>query len=150
GFSAFAVSQFLHKIFPHRACIPAPRRLTMSTAVATEPLIADIIQFHTGRRPSGLRRKYQLMARGPFEFFRGTNFLFARAWPELQPSQPGPAVWLCGDLHLENFGAFPTDDGDFRFDINDFDDAVVGACSIDLLRCATSTLLAAESWRLTP
>jgi len=122
----------------------------MSAAVAVEPLISDIAQFHVGRRPSGVRRKYRIMARGPFEFFRGTNFLFARAWPEFQPREPGPAVWLCGDLHLENFGAFPTDDGDFRFDINDFDDAIVGPCSVDVLRCATSTLLAAESWRLTP
>jgi uncharacterized protein (DUF2252 family) len=119
-------------------------------AVAIEPLISDILQFHNGRRPRGLRRKFRRMAQGPFEFFRGTNFLFAQAWPELRPSEPGPSIWLCGDLHLENFGAFPTDDGDFCFDINDFDDAIVGPCSLDLLRCATSTLLAAESWRLTP
>jgi uncharacterized protein (DUF2252 family) len=57
---------------------------------------------------------------------------------------------ICGDLHLENFGAYETEDGDFRFDINDFDDALVGPCSLDLVRCATSILLAAEEWRLTP
>ncbi len=53
-------------------------------------------------------------------------------------------------MHLENFGAFPTDDGEFRYDINDFDESVVAPCSIDLVRCSTSILLAAESWRLSP
>jgi len=90
------------------------------------------------------------MAEGPFEFFRGTDFLFARAWPILQPRSPGPMVLTCGDLHLENFGAFFTDDGDVRFDINDFDEAAIIPCSIDLVRCSTSILLAAESWKLTP
>jgi uncharacterized protein (DUF2252 family) len=107
-------------------------------------------RFHADRRPSGFRRKLVRMAEGPFEFFRGTDFLFAHAWPELKPGDPGPAVLIGGDLHLENFGAFLTDDGDFRFDMNDFDEAVVAPCSLDLVRCSTSILLAAESWRLTP
>jgi uncharacterized protein (DUF2252 family) len=113
-------------------------------------LIETMRRYHADRRPSGFRRKLVRMAEGPFEFFRGTDFLFARAWPELKPGDPGPAVLICGDLHLENFGAFLTDDGDFRFDINDFDEAVVAPCSLDLVRCSTSILLAAESWRLTP
>ncbi|HEV3145765.1 MAG TPA: DUF2252 family protein [Gemmataceae bacterium] len=121
----------------------------MQTTTSSE-LIETIRRFHADRRPSGFRRKLVRMAEGAFEFFRGTDFLFARAWPELKPGDPGPAVLICGDLHLENFGAFLTDDGDFRFDINDFDEAVVAPCSLDLVRCSTSILLAAESWRLTP
>ncbi len=117
---------------------------------SNELLIEAMRKYHEGRQSGGLKRKYRCMAEGAFEFFRGTNFLFARAWPELQPRWPGPAVWLCGDLHLENFGAFPTDDGDFRFDINDFDESVVAMCSLDLVRCSTSILLAAESWHLSP
>lgn len=113
--------------------------------------ILDTIRaYHADRQPAGVRRKYRRMAEGAFEFFRGSNFLFAAAWPQLQPTSPGPAVWLCGDLHLENFGAFPTDDGEFCFDINDFDESVIAPCSIDLVRCSTSVLLAAESWKLSP
>ena len=41
---------------------------------------------------------------------------------------------ICGDLHLENFGAYRTDAGDFRFDINDFDEALVAPASFDLVR----------------
>jgi uncharacterized protein (DUF2252 family) len=113
-------------------------------------LVEVIRRFHHGRTRAGVRLKYQRMAAGPFEFFRGSDFLYARAWPDLQPRSPGPAVLLCGDLHLENFGAFPTDDGDVRFDINDFDEAAIAPCSFDLVRCATSILLAAETWKLSP
>jgi uncharacterized protein (DUF2252 family) len=117
---------------------------------AYSKLIEQMRMFHEGRLRSGIRRKYERMAEGPFEFFRGTDFLFARAWPELQPRSAGPAILTCGDLHLENFGAFFTDDGDVRFDINDFDEAAIVPCSLDLVRCSTSILLAAESWKLTP
>ena len=116
----------------------------------TSDLVDIMREFHADRKAGGVRRKYERMAEGAFEFFRGTNFLFARAWPTLKPLSSGPAVWLCGDLHLENFGAFPTDDGDYHYDINDFDESVVAPCSIDLVRCSTSILLAADSWHLTP
>ena len=66
------------------------------------------------------------------------------------PPTPGRSIAICGDLHLENFGAYRTDDGELLYDINDFDEAIVGPCSLDLVRCATSILLAAELWRLTP
>jgi uncharacterized protein (DUF2252 family) len=90
------------------------------------------------------------MARDPFAFFRGSNHLYAEAWRDLQPPDVGPAFPICGDLHLENFGAFHDDKGDFLYDINDFDEALFAPCSLDLVRCATSILLAAELWRLTP
>jgi uncharacterized protein (DUF2252 family) len=76
--------------------------------------------------------------------------LFARDWPELCPPEVGPDILICGDLHLENFGAYRTAEGDFRYDINDFDEAVVAPSSLDLVRCTTSIFLAAEQWKLTP
>src|SRR5262249_27352651 len=42
------------------------------------------------------------------------------------------------------------DDDEIFYDINDFDEAVVAPCSLDLVRCATSILLASEVWRLSP
>lgn len=117
---------------------------------ATPNLIEELYRENADRRKGGLRRKWLRMAAGAFPFFRGTNGLFARAWPKLRPQAPGPNVWLCGDLHLENFGAFPTDDGEYRFDVNDFDESIVGPCSLDLVRCSTSILLAAEAWELPP
>jgi uncharacterized protein (DUF2252 family) len=113
-------------------------------------LLATILAFDDGRKPRLVRLKLKRMALDPFAFFRGTDHLYADQWPDLKPPDPGPDVILCGDLHLENFGAYSDDAGELLYDINDFDEALVGPCSIDLVRCATSILLASELWRLTP
>jgi uncharacterized protein (DUF2252 family) len=118
-------------------------------AQASSVLLA-ILRFNEGRKPRLARWKLKRMAQNPFAFFRGANHLYAAAWPGLKPPDEGPAIVLCGDLHLENFGAYRDDEGEFFYDINDFDEAIVAPCSIDLVRCATSILLAAELWRLTP
>src|SRR5205823_455196 len=110
----------------------------------------EILLFNKDRDQGPLRRKLHKMAVDAFPFFRGTDHLFARSWPELRPPDVGPSIWICGDLHLENFGSYQTEDGEPVFDINDFDEALVGPCSLDLVRCATSILLAAEQWGLSP
>ncbi len=125
-------------------------RLIMTRVQTENDVLEAILEFNAGRKPKLLRLKLRRMLSDPFTFFRGTDHLFARAWPELRPAEVGPDVLLCGDLHLENFGAFKTADGNFRFDINDFDEAAVAPCSVDLVRCTTSIFLAAEQWLLTP
>jgi uncharacterized protein (DUF2252 family) len=113
-------------------------------------VLAVILRFNQDRKPKLLRLKLRRMLEDPFTFFRGTNHLFVGNWPELQPPEVGPDILICGDLHLENFGAYRTAEGDFRYDINDFDEAMVAPSSIDLVRCTTSIFLAAEQWRLMP
>ena len=122
----------------------------MTTTAVASPVADAIREFNRGRKPKRLDRKYRLMEADAFAFFRGTDHLFAAAWPDLQPPDVGPMVLCCGDLHLENFGAYRAEDGRFLFDVNDFDEAVVAPCSMDLVRCTTSILLAAEEWKLTP
>lgn len=115
-----------------------------------DPAIAELLRANIGRKPGLMRIKLRRMAADPFAFFRGADPLFATAWPELKPPDVGPAILICGDLHLENFGAYRIEGGEFRFGINDFDEALVAPCSLDLVRCAASILLASEQWRLTP
>jgi uncharacterized protein (DUF2252 family) len=110
----------------------------------------EIVAFNADREPDLVKRKFARLDESVFAFFRGTDHLFGKAWPALQPEDPGPPILTCGDLHAENFGAYETQDGDFRFDINDFDEALVAPCSFDLVRCAASILLAGEEWELTP
>ena len=112
--------------------------------------LAAVLESNLGRPPRKLRLKLKLMAANPFAFFRGACPLFAKTWNQLEPPDAGPEILVCGDLHLENFGAFRDDDGQFLFDINDFDEALYAPCAIDPVRCATSILLAAELWKLTP
>jgi uncharacterized protein (DUF2252 family) len=56
-----------------------------------------------------------------------------------------PAVWVCGDLHLENFGSYKGDNRLSYFDINDFDEAALAPCSWDLTRFLTSILVGART-----
>jgi len=113
-------------------------------------VLAAILQFNQDRKPGLLRLKLRKMRADPFTFFRGADHLFCRDWPELRPLDVGPDVLISGDLHLENFGAYRTTEGDFRYDLNDFDEAVVAPCSFDVVRCATSIILASEQWKLRP
>ena len=122
----------------------------MSTSTAPLSTVDEILRFNQHRKRELLKIKFARMAENVFAFFRGTDHLFASHWPALHPGQVGPAILICGDLHLENFGAYQTDDRDFRFDINDFDEALVAPCSFDLVRCTTSILLAAEVWNISP
>jgi uncharacterized protein (DUF2252 family) len=110
----------------------------------------EIVEFNADREPDLVKCKLKRLDETVFAFFRGTDHLFGKAWPALQPEDPGPPILCCGDLHAENFGAYQTEDGDFRFDINDFDEALVAPSSFDLVRCTASVLLAGEEWGLRP
>ncbi len=113
-------------------------------------VLKEIVRFNRPRKPRLVRLKYERMAENAFAFFRGTDHLFAWHWPEVKPPDVGPAILISGDLHLENFGAYADDQGEFLYDINDFDEALVAPCSLDLVRCTTSILLASTLWQLTP
>jgi uncharacterized protein (DUF2252 family) len=103
-----------------------------------------IRRFNRGRDPDGLRQKYEAMAGDVFAFFRGTAHLFWEDWPRATSLDRAPEVWSCGDLHVENFGAFKGADRLEYFDVNDFDEACRAPCSRDVTRGACSILVAAE------
>ncbi len=105
--------------------------------------VGRIERFNRGRAAELLQRKYQRMAQGPFAFFRGSCHLFYGDWPRHAKLNDAPLAWICGDLHLENFGVFKGDNGLPHFDLNDFDEAVLAPCTWELARCATSIWLAA-------
>ncbi len=110
--------------------------------------VDEILRFNADRKEELLKIKYARMSGNVFAFFRGVDHLYATRWPLVRVRDAGPPILICGDLHLENFGAYQTDDGDFRYDVNDFDEALVAPCGLDLVRCTTSILLAAEVWQI--
>ncbi len=112
--------------------------------MSTTSLVARIRRFNKGREPERLGLKYQAMRLNPFRFFRGTAHLFYEDWPAGTRLDKSPLTWVCGDLHLENFGSFKGSNGLAYFDINDFDEACLAPASRDLARLATSALLAAK------
>ena len=91
----------------------------MSAIESGESVVKQVVEDNQGRKRGMLKRKYRAMRKSPFAFFRATDPFFGRAWKELGPPDPGPSIVISGDLHVENFGAYRTLQGDFRFDIND-------------------------------
>ena len=103
--------------------------------------VSSIETFNAGRDPRLLPRKYQAMAGSSFAFFRATAHLFyGHAAQYGLPA--APKGWICGDLHVENFGVYRADNRLNYFDVNDFDEACFGPLSADLVRLGTSILLA--------
>jgi uncharacterized protein (DUF2252 family) len=111
--------------------------------------IWELIQsFNLQRDPQFLRQKYHAMRKNAFVFFRGTCHLFYRDLPIESSLNLAPATWICGDLHLENFGTYKGDNRQTYFGINDFDEGNLAPCTWDITRLLTSIFLAVDSFAL--
>lgn len=96
-----------------------------------------------------LRFKHQQMTSALFPFFRGTFYRWLQVWPEVCPELDRvPHLLSVGDLHVENFGTWRDIDGRLVWGVNDFDEACVFPYTMDLVRLATSALLATREQRL--
>lgn len=94
------------------------------------------------RDPELLQLKYKKMKDNAFAFLRGSCHLFYEDWQVDSPLNQAPLSWICGDLHLENFGSYQGDNRLTYFDINDFDESVLAPCTLDITRLITSLFLA--------
>lgn len=57
----------------------------------------------------------------------------------------GPAIWISGDCHAENFGAVSDARGEGDLEMNDLDETSVGEPAHDVLRLALSLSMAARA-----
>jgi uncharacterized protein (DUF2252 family) len=118
----------------------------MSKRVAKRSDVVERIRtFNQGRDPERLTLKYQAMRTTAFAFLRGTCHLFYQDWPACSPLNDAPPTWICGDLHLENFGSFKGENRLTYFDLNDFDEAVLAPATWDLARFLTSVRIGADT-----
>jgi uncharacterized protein (DUF2252 family) len=108
---------------------------------ALDPVDA-IVAVNRGRDPQLLSRKFEAMAADRFAFLRASAGL-AHASLDLAALPPAPTGWICGDLHLNNFGCFRGLNRLVYFDLNDFDEAARLPLAVDLLRLLGSILTAA-------
>ena len=111
-------------------------------------VVRQIRSFNAGRDPERLQLKYRTMRGSPFAFLRGTCHLFYDRLPRGGVFKSAPLVWVCGDLHLENFGSYKGDNRLVYFDVNDFDESALAPASWDLVRFLTSLLIGAEGLRI--
>lgn len=113
-------------------------------------VISEIRTFNAGREVERLKLKYQKMRKDPFSFLRGTCHLFYKRLPEFRLFKSAPLVWVCGDLHLENFGSYKGNNRLTYFDLNDFDESALAPASWDLVRILTSLIVGAENLSINP
>ena len=104
----------------------------------------EILNFNKGRSTDMLKFKFKTMCDSAFVFYRGTAHLFYQDLPADSPILKAPPVWVCGDLHLENYGSFKGDNRVAYFDINDFDESTLTSALIDASRLITSVYVAAD------
>ena len=90
-----------------------------------------------------LKKKHEKMAEDPFQFLRATYWRWAETILDVCPDlKAGPAVLAVGDIHAENFGTWRDAEGRLVWGVNDFDEAARMPYAIDIVRLATSAVLA--------
>ncbi|HEY1502897.1 MAG TPA: DUF2252 family protein [Stellaceae bacterium] len=92
---------------------------------------------------SDIAQKHRAMAKAPFSLLRATFYRWVTLYREVCPDlADAPKLLAVGDLHIENFGTWRDTEGRMIWGINDFDEACPMPYTIDLVRLATSALLA--------
>ena len=95
-----------------------------------------IAASNVGRQKEFIPLRMGRMAASPFTFLRGAAVVMACDLSHTPSS--GIQVVMDGDAHVNNFGLFGTPQRDVIFDLNDFDEVVVGPWEWDLKRLVAS------------
>jgi Uncharacterized protein conserved in bacteria (DUF2252) len=94
-----------------------------------------------------LEKKHRKMAEAPFPFLRATFYRWVEQWSKVCPQlaeRNADVILAVGDLHVENFGTWLDSRDRLVWGINDFDEACEQAFTSDLVRLASSAVLAVE------
>jgi uncharacterized protein (DUF2252 family) len=115
----------------------------MSTARKSEDIdaVEQIAVFNAQWESRLLSRKFDTMAHDASSFLRATSHLFYDRLKRV-PLPPSPLVFGCGDLHLENFGAYVADNELAYFDMHEFDEAALMPLAVEMVRFLASILVA--------
>ncbi|MHC5824429.1 MAG: DUF2252 domain-containing protein, partial [Nostoc sp.] len=111
----------------------------------------EIYQYNhpfASQLPQELATKMQKMTVSPFVFYRGTAHIFYGDMQTLPNSgflnSSTSAIWLEGDMHIQNLGGIRDSNDHNVFDTTDFDEGYLGPYVWDLRRMAVSILLVAK------
>src|ERR1700712_1985455 len=115
-----------------------------------ETLYERLSRFNTGMLPDKVQLKYEAMAENAFRFFRGTCHLFYGDLAAAEPLPLSPLAWICGDLHIENFGSYKGDNKLVYFDLNDFDEGLLAPASYETVRMVCSIFIAFDNLDIEP
>ncbi len=99
-----------------------------------------LAENNKGRQANLIPLRMGRMAASPFAFLRGSACVMAS---DLSTTPiTGMPVVMDGDAHLNNFGFYGTPQREIVFDLNDFDEAVIGPWEWDLKRLVASVNVA--------
>lgn len=113
------------------------------------PSVFDRLKkFNENHLPNMVKLKYKAMSENPFRFLRGACHLFYEDLSKVKEFPQSPLTWICGDLHLENFGCFKGNNRMEYFDLNDFDESVSAPCLWELARVLTSIYVAFDTLKI--
>ena len=103
---------------------------------------AQVSPRRRGPALEGLRN--QKMSRSALDYVRGSPTKFYE-WLEKDSAAipQGPEIWICGDCHVGNVGPVANVDGQFKVEMRDFDQTVIGNPAHDLIRLGLSLAAAA-------
>lgn len=98
------------------------------------------------------KMKLQNLAQEVPFFFRGTDHLYLEdvlSWSDDNPFKKysdltGGQTFISADQHMSNYGTFETSQGHLVFDMNDFDQVMVGSYCWDIWRTGVSILIHSE------
>jgi uncharacterized protein (DUF2252 family) len=123
-----------------REAVPRSSHADFSPGAARPDPIAILQEQAKDRLPDLVPIRYGRMASSPFAFLRGSAAVMAEDLASTPRS--GLDVQACGDAHLANFGLFATPERHIVFDLNDFDETLLGPWEWDLKRLTTSFVVA--------
>jgi uncharacterized protein (DUF2252 family) len=106
--------------------------------------------FNAHLLPDTVQLKYEAMTENAFRFYRGTCHLFYEDLAAANSLPLSPLAWICGDLHIENFGSYKGDNKLVYFDLNDFDEGLLAPAAYEISRMVTSIFIAFETLEIEP
>ncbi|MBB5341049.1 DUF2252 domain-containing protein [Tunturiibacter gelidoferens] len=110
-------------------------------------VLSILAKSNVDRQQNLVPLRMQRMSASPFAFLRGAAAVMAY---DLSTTPTiGCNVVLAGDAHLSNFGFYGTPQRELVFDINDFDETVIGPWEWDLKRLTASVNVAGRENGLT-
>jgi Uncharacterized protein conserved in bacteria (DUF2252) len=125
-------------------------------AAGPAPIVAATIDYESWLHTRihvvqpDLQLKHEQMAGSLFAFLRATFYRWASLWLEVcSDLVKGPRVLAVGDLHVENFGTWRDAEGRLVWGVNDFDEVANMPYAVDLVRLATSAVIAKQESGLT-
>jgi uncharacterized protein (DUF2252 family) len=104
--------------------------------------LAVLARNEQGRIPELVTLRHERMRADVFGFYRGGAAIMAADLTTLPVT--GLHVQLGGDAHLMNFGGYATPERRLVFDVNDFDETLVGPWEWDIARLCASLPLAVQ------